>query len=133
LRAPLLDSTLHGSLLLVGEPVGMHSPEALQNLGRSNARRLGDPGADLLMHVIQHRWTPRHGFAPPIGAAMGWPLLAVSPGYPQSDGKLLEIHWSGRLVGSVQPAAVDPLAKLSLCSADLSDELYWIRSCLEPL
>jgi len=132
LRAPLLDSTLHGSLVLVGEPVGMHSLEALQNLGRSNARRVADPGAYSLVHVIQHRWTPRHGFAPPIGAAMGWPLLAVPPGYPQSDGKMLEIHWSGRLAGSVQPAAVDPLAELGLGGADLGDQLHRIGLDLKP-
>ena len=57
---------------------------------------------------------------------MGLTLLAVLPGYPQSGSKTLEIYWSCRLAGSVQSAAVDPLAELGLGGADLGDQLHRI-------
>jgi hypothetical protein len=59
-------------------------------------------------------------------------LLALPPGYPQSGGKALEIHWSGRLAGSVQSASVDPLAELGLSRTDLGDQLHRIGLGLEP-
>jgi hypothetical protein len=41
---PRLDSTLHGLRLFVRESFGVHSSEAPQDLGRSWAKLLGEPG-----------------------------------------------------------------------------------------
>src|SRR4051812_10977126 len=79
------------------KPVGVNSLEALQDLGRSNARSLGEPDAYLLVHFIQHRWTPGDRFAPPVGATMGWTLFTLPPGDPQPGGKTFEIDCSCRL------------------------------------
>lgn len=126
-RARLLNSALHGSRLLVGEPVGLRRLEAHQDLDRRNARRLGEPGAYLLVQVIQHGWRPRDRFAPPEGATIGRTLLAFPLGCPQPGGKTFEIRWSCRLAGSVQSAAIDPLAELGLSSTDLGDQRHRIR------
>ena len=54
LRAPPLDSTLHGSRLLVREPSGAQDLNARQDLGRGYAGILGEPSADLFVQLIQH-------------------------------------------------------------------------------
>jgi hypothetical protein len=130
-RTPLLDGTLHGSRLLVRELLGVHRLKARQDLGRGDGGIVSEPGCYLLLQVIQHRRAPRHRLTPPIGAAMGRTLFALAPGYRQRGDKPLEIDWSSRLVGSLQPASVDPLAELALRGADLSDQLYWIGLGLE--
>jgi hypothetical protein len=63
---------------------------------------------------------------------MGWTLFTLPPGDPQPGGKTFEIDSSCRLAGSVQPAAVDPLAKLGLSSPDLGDQQNRIGLGLEP-
>src|SRR5262249_44178791 len=60
-------------------------------LDAGNAGLPSHPDADLLVQIVRHGWTPRHRFASPVGATVGWAAFAFAPGEPQPDRKPVEI------------------------------------------
>src|SRR5215831_5852148 len=105
--------------------------EPPQNFQCRDCRLAIEPGADLILYLVEHRGPFRNRLAAAVRAAMRRPPFAVAPCRPKAGGKAIEIDNDQRRRHRLYPPAIDPFPELALSRADLCEQHYRIGSGAE--
>ena len=122
LPTPSFHRALHRAQVPVVEPIRLDQLESPQNFQCGDCRLAIEPGADLVLHPVEHRGPFWYRFAAPVRAAMCRPPFAVAPRRLETGGKAVEIDNDRLRQHGLCAATIDTLAEFCLRRADFGEE-----------
>jgi hypothetical protein len=131
LAAPGSHRALYGAQAPVAEPIRIGQLEPPQNFQCRYCRVAIEPGADLILYLLEHRRPFRNRLAAAVRAAMRRPPFTVPPRRPEAGGKAVEIDNERLRRHRLYPPAIDPFPELGLSRADLREQHDGIGSGAE--